>query len=194
MVNPKDNNPYERVQKGKYYYYINTGIYGEFKVYVSEELLDVVDNSRFEKGNYYKNKEFAEQVAMGMNLEQRLRKFTYENGWSDKLWEDEFINKWYIAYDYHDCEFGVKSSRLFKQQGTIYFVSEEVAQRAIDEIIKPLNKWYIAYDYHDCEFGVKSSRLFKQQGTIYFVSEEVAQRAIDEIIKPFIEENPTFIW
>ncbi len=134
---PKYQNPYERVEKGEYYYFIITNNFGEFEVWTSYDARYIVDNSRFENGNHYNDKEFAEQVAMGMNLEQRLRKFTYENGWSEELWDDEFINKWYIAYDYHDCEFGVKSSRLFKQQGTIYFVSEEVAQRAIDEVIKP---------------------------------------------------------
>ena len=84
MIEPWYKHPFERVDEGEEYYYIDV-FNGNFKGIKYEEDYFDSDNEKFESGNYYNNKKIAEQVAMDLNLQQRLRNFTYENGWSDEL-------------------------------------------------------------------------------------------------------------
>lgn len=134
----KSTNPYDRVENDKDYYIIDADMFGSPSVFSTYETNDEIDSGRFKNGNYYNDKEFAEQVAMGMELQQKLRKFTYENGWSEDRWNDEYA-KWYIYFDTTDKELSTEYTFFFKEKN-IYFDTGEIAQKAIDEIIKPFMK------------------------------------------------------
>ena len=78
LVEHKYKYPFKRVGHWEKYYSISV-FAGKFEVIEYVENHIERDVERFSNGNYYNNKGFAEQVAMDMNLQQRLRKFTYEN-------------------------------------------------------------------------------------------------------------------
>lgn len=116
------------------------------KCYVVDTFGDVIEwvfidsfneHQLLNQGKMSKNKKIMEQKALHQNLNDLLWKFTIENGWNDELWEDCDMEKYYIYFDYHRKIFGIDYNMFFKKQGTIYFISEEIAQRAIDEIVKP---------------------------------------------------------
>lgn len=100
------------------------------------EYNDDSDNKYYNSGNYYNNKEFAEQVAMEKNLQQRLRKFTYDNGWSEEFWKDFSKAKYFIYRELEENRF-ICYPKYKTKTRDIYYISEEIAQRAIDEIIIP---------------------------------------------------------
>lgn len=139
MIKPKYKNPYERVKNEEHYYTIIKNYSGEYKVDMRTECHVCVDNDHFNSGNYYNDKEFAEQVAMELNLQQKLRKFTYDNGWSEELWENDENKKWYIRFNIGENCFEVDWVEGHKEK-QIYYVSAEIARRAIGEIIIPYIK------------------------------------------------------
>ena len=143
MIKPKYKNPYERVKNEEHYYTIIKNYSGEYKVDMRTECHVCVDNDHFNSGNYYNDKEFAEQVAMELNLQQKLRKFTYDNGWSEELWEDDNVEKFYVYfYTSHrafNSRFKISSFKTCNT-GQVYYISNEIARRAIDEIIVPFMK------------------------------------------------------
>ncbi len=138
LFKPEYKNPYERVKKREFYYTVDTSCTGNFEVSRRLEERAVVDYLRFINGNYYNNEEFAKQVAMKLNLQQKLRKFTHDNGWSEELWKEE-IDKFYVTLDTHIKELVVMEDAFYKEQ-QIFYKSKEIAQRAIDEIIIPFMK------------------------------------------------------
>lgn len=139
MIEPKYKNPYERVGLEEEYYVILKPYESDFKVITYIEYNDNTDNKYYNSGNYYNNREVAEQVAMELNLQQKLRKFTYDNGWSDELWEDELEPKFFVFFNTETNVLEVSCSTYLKQK-EIYYATELVAQRAIDEIIIPFMK------------------------------------------------------
>ncbi len=143
MVEPKYRNPYERVEKGDYYYTIDTLPTGEFVVIEQKEEGIPFDNVCFVNGNYYNNREFANQIAMKLNLQRKLRKFTYDNGWSEEMWEDRDAYKYYISFRFETWDKGEEflafDTKDYKEQN-VYFISYEIADRAICEIIRPFMK------------------------------------------------------
>lgn len=73
-------------------------------------------------------------------LNRLLWRFSMENGWDDSLWEDFKVPKYRVQY-YHDRKkYDVDSFFIMQTKGTVYYVSKEIALRAIDEIIIPFEK------------------------------------------------------
>ncbi len=139
MIEPKYKNPYERVGLEEEYYVILKPYGSDFKVITYIERNDNTDNNYYNSGNYYNNREVAEQVAMELNLQQKLRKFTYDNGWSDELWEVTCKPKYFVYLNADSNVFEIYTDFCVKGQ-EVYFKTEGIAQRAIDEIIIPFMK------------------------------------------------------
>ena len=137
LVEPKYKNPFARVGHWEKYYSISV-FAGKFEVIEYVENHIERDVERF-SGNYYNNKGFAEQVAMDMNLQQRLRKFTYENGWSDDLW-GQIENKYSVVFDVGSKVWTVQSNVYSHFLFAIYFKDIGVAIRAIEEVVRPFCK------------------------------------------------------
>lgn len=133
----KRKNPFERVNPDvddKYYYIRVNGDVADY--------CDVNDNGDrllYEASNYFNDKDFAEQVALHQLLYRKLLKFTYDNGFEDTEEWNGGNEHWAIRYNSYRNEF-----RLYYQDGykahEVYFSSEEGAERAIKEVVKPFMK------------------------------------------------------
>ena len=135
----KSVNPFERVEKDETYYYINY----EGKVENDIEYHNSDDNDCFNCHNYYNNKAFAEHQGLREWLNRKLMKFSYENGGADIKYPPEGYT---ICIEYSKntdedsdkLKIGVNYSMT--DILTPVFVSGEVAERAIDEVVKPFLK------------------------------------------------------
>lgn len=128
-TNKKPFNPFERGKKYQDYWYIDD----EGNVDESFETFASCDDDVFDCHNYYNDREFAEHQALRELLNRKLMKFSYENGGAGI---NDLTKKYTIYFNNDYCGFYVctldKPDIL-----TPLFVSKEVAQRAIDEVVKP---------------------------------------------------------
>ena len=133
--------PFKRVDKGETYYFVEPYVDGVFYSLILTETYNDLCDKKFDSGNYYNNKEFADQVAMDLNLQQRLRKFTYENGWSDDLWEDTNVYKTEITFDGITKRWGFRTYKYpMYNPLVVYFKNGETAHRAVEEVVRPFCK------------------------------------------------------
>lgn len=130
-------NPFERVNPDvddKYYYIRVSGDVAEYR-----DVNDNADRLLYEASNYFNDKSFAEQVALHQLLYRKLLKFAYDNGFEDTAEWNGGNEHWAIRYNSYRNEF-----RLYYQDGykahEVYFSSEEGAERAIKEVVKPFMK------------------------------------------------------
>ena len=104
------------------------------------------DDKYYSSANYCTNEEMARQDMLHDLLNRRLRQFSNLNGGielNSDLKQGELSEYAYcIYYVRSDNEFEINSHKNTKFQGVIYFISPEIAERAIEEIIKPFMKEY----------------------------------------------------
>lgn len=125
-----------------YYEMYNSGIY-------SDTNLDTnADKFRFSIGNYFKTKEEAKYMVEKLKVIHELQKFAYENNQKEIDWKNFSQNKFYLTYDYEDEEICIDYYKRYKNAPiNIYFTSEELAKKAIEEIGEDRIKKY----YFDME-------------------------------------------
>ena len=131
----KEISPFDRVEHGGNYYFIGN----------SGEICDVFDDTnfapkRYNIANYSTDKELMQQRAYSETLNRLLWRFSMMNGGSEIDWDNKNQTKYSIYYNF-DCNmwstnYFLHTAKYFEP----YFISEEVAERAIDEIIKPFMK------------------------------------------------------
>lgn len=124
-------NPFERVDDGGPYYFINC--YGDIK----EDSRD--DDILFDNVNYFNDKDFANQVALHQLLYRKLLKFAYDNECEDNQTWNKINCHYYIGYNINDGRFYADVTAAFKHND-VWFSSRDSANRAIDEVIKPFMK------------------------------------------------------
>ena len=133
----------------KYYiidYHSDKGYFVREFTWENEE----IDIRYFENGNCYLDKELATQVAMDLNLIDRLRKFSYENGWKDKYLLDANKEKFKLIFICEEDErkwFAVNQFTYISPMD-VYFVSREVTVDAIKEIVEPFCKENPTYRFN----------------------------------------------
>lgn len=127
-------NPFERAAKAEMYCYIDS--YNE--VHCISDDMDQGDDRSFECSNYFNDDSFANQVALHQLLYRKLLKFAYDNGFEDIEWNN-LNDHWYIFYNYAGCCFDCRRNDGCKSQN-VYFSSEEAAERAIKEVVRPFMK------------------------------------------------------
>ena len=127
-------NPFERVTMDDKYYYI----VAENQIDTYIDMCDSVDDRLYSACNYFTDKDFANQVALHQLLYRKLLKFAYDNGLEDIEWNN-LNNHWYIFYNYAGCCFDCRRNDGCKSQN-VYFSSEEAAERAIKEVVRPFMK------------------------------------------------------
>ena len=125
-------NPFERVN-GQYYLINETG-----KVDSCVDDRDSFDDSVYVESNYFNDEQFANQIALRQLLYRKLLKFSYENNCTDVEWNGH-NDHWCIYYDPDDFKYCVAGFGLHKFDG-VWFSSEEGAERAIEEVVKPFVK------------------------------------------------------
>lgn len=130
LVNPKPKTVWD-LEKGNTYYFIetNSGVYSCYW------LADEEDLRRRERGNVFLTEKEAEfeverQKCEAIMLKYGRRTFKYEQ------------NNFCIKYDHRNDCIGIEYWMEIQYQGTIYFDTEELAQKAIDEIgVERLKKY-----------------------------------------------------
>lgn len=139
-IEPKPLTGWERVD-GKMYNVIVVNDLGE-----SMECGQFKDYMYYKQANYFSTKEKAEEINFKQMLFRKLQRFSDENGGNEIDWNDEIKMKWGIWYN-HDYEELASCPYFYGQAfGQVYFISKEIAEKAImlfhDELIK-----YFTHDW-----------------------------------------------
>lgn len=129
----ENKNPFKSVKIDEDYFAVNSfgkvNRYFNFKEYIGENLNLIA--------NYYADEDFAIKQAKEEVLNRLLKRFSYENGWTDDLWLNDDIPKFYIVYDTNRNQWLTRMTGGLKHLLMVHFTSDDVAQRAINEIIIP---------------------------------------------------------
>lgn len=129
-------NSFQRCKYEKPYYVINS-ISSIDKI---TELGYSLNNKHYDIANYCTDKDLLQQQAYRETLNRLLWRFSMEND-GDKIdWDKSLTRKRVIIYNHESGEWGIDSNSLCSKVGAVYFHSEQVAQRAIEEIVKPFMK------------------------------------------------------
>lgn len=97
------------------------------------------DDYCFVVANYCTDKELMEQRALHETLNRLLWRFSMENGEVENKWDCEHSH-WVIKYVHDSGAFCTSWTTVTQHIGSVYFSTDELAQRAIEEIIKPFMK------------------------------------------------------
>ena len=130
----KEKHPFERAYYGCNYFCISSlgsiESYGDFQ--------DRESDAFFKEVNYFSTRPFANQVALHQLLYRKLLKFSYENKCADVEWNGR-NNHWCIYYNPDDLKYCVAGFVSHKFD-SVWFSSEDAAERAIEEVVKPFVK------------------------------------------------------
>lgn len=125
-------NPYERVSVGERYYLKN-----QMEVKYSN---DSYDDTQFNTANYFNNKNYAEYIAFKETLMRKLDRFAWEHNAKVIDWDD-CSTKYYIKFEIDIKKFRISRCISFRSND-IYFTSEEIAEKALEEFKDDLMKLY----------------------------------------------------
>ena len=131
----KRKNPFEEVNRFEDYYFVEKN--NEVHAYMKTD--SSVDDQMYTSANYFNDKAFAEQVALHQLLYRKLLKFAYDNGFEDAAKWDGVNPHWHIIYNKVNDVF-INMKKLASKDFTVYFSSEEGADRAIHEVVEPFMK------------------------------------------------------
>lgn len=123
--------PFDRAEMDETYYLIDT----DGTVHDLIEAYDEIDEAVYDAGNYCTDEKLLYQRAMHETLNRLLWRYSEENGGSGN-WKTS-NDHWCI---YKDMYTGIINSTYCvytKEPGTVYFVSETIANEAIQDIVQP---------------------------------------------------------
>ncbi|MEG2289597.1 MAG: hypothetical protein RSC24_06480 [Clostridium sp.] len=95
------------------------------------------DIKSIDYGNAFTTKEKAEKELERRKLSNMMQKFADENNTTDIDWNDGRQRKYEIYFNYNFDEYNINIAKSCETIGATYFISEEIAQRCINEVIKP---------------------------------------------------------
>lgn len=125
--------PFDRVKEGETYYYFNHSFY----VYDNAEDRLIYDDDCYNSANYCTDKDVMKQHTMHMLLNNLLWRYSMTHGGDSIDWGDVSETKYFIFYDAALHKFSCAKYSIIKFFGDVPFVSEETADAAIEEIVKP---------------------------------------------------------
>lgn len=141
-IKPKRQNPFDRVENDQTYYSIEY----DGSVTVNIESDDPYDDKAFEAGNYCTDLNLMELRALHETLGRLLWRFSMENGGDRLRLSDQDTKKWYIYCDPRDpSRFNTMYTFRAIHVGETYFLTKELADRAIHEIIWPFIETHPGY-------------------------------------------------
>lgn len=129
----KKESPFDRVREHDEYYYISS----DGRIDNDTETRDFVDNAMFNVANYCTDKELMTARAKEEVLSRLLWRFSMENGGDAIDWNDRNQAKYRIIRDHYLNKWCVMENDTDRTLSAIYFTSRKVAEKAIDEIVKP---------------------------------------------------------
>lgn len=119
--------------KGDFYFSISDE--GKLKKYFDGIHYPAIYNYRV--ANYCTNKELMTARAKEEVLSRLLWRFSMENGGSEIDWSDNEQLKYRIYKDTDIDVWLITRNTHYNTLGAVHFINPEIAQRAIDEIVKP---------------------------------------------------------
>lgn len=128
-------NPFTRVGKNEIYFTLNG-------LCPLKEVNDNFDDDRFKDGNYFNDKNFAQQAYWHMLLNCRLLKYAYEHSsevTKEDWTSDAGMRKYFIMYHPKEKYYSLASG-IYNKSNDVYFKTEIVARHAIDDVVKPFMK------------------------------------------------------
>ena len=129
--------PFTKVNDGCHYYAIN--VKGELSN-IQQINNDELSDEAYKVANYCTDRSLLQQRAYHETLSRLLWRFSMQNG-GDKIdWDDCCQNKYHIYYDEKYNHMFQVGGICWTHNDNVYFYSEEIAQRAIDEIVLPFMK------------------------------------------------------
>lgn len=132
QFDPPKFNPCKRQPMDETYYYINDGIVEE-----GTDDYTLTDLNLYEQGNYFTDHDFAEHVMLSYELHRRLLQYAYNYGCIDNQpWDGKNFH-YYIAYHKDTDIVSPRYSIRSEEPNTVYFKTDEDAQYAINDIVKP---------------------------------------------------------
>lgn len=134
--------PIKKRWKGKEYdtYYAITSD-GSLVDHIEEK--STYDNDCYIMGNYFQTKEDAEFAMKKQIIYQQLKDYVLAHNTEEIDWENDYLSKFCIAYDYYDKQLFVADMKTIKYSNTIYFTSRTIAENAIKEIGEDKIKYYL---------------------------------------------------
>ena len=92
--------------------------------------------------NEFTSKEFAEKIAFKQLMERKLLKFKEEFDDMKLDWDDNDKIKYRLFYNETDKEIEINFNYEYKQQGSIFFSSKEIAEKCIEMYKEDLIKYF----------------------------------------------------
>ena len=133
---------WERVEGGKKYHFIDEN---GFQV-INTDFVTVDDRYKYDVANYFSTKEKAEEISFKQTLFRKLQRFSDENG-GDKIdWKDEDQCKYRIKYTHYSNNIYVEGNHSLQEVGVVYFISEQIAEQAIELFHDDLIKYFTTRD------------------------------------------------
>ena len=128
-----EKSPFDRADEGETYYFVDY----QFDVERSNEFKTPVDDYTYSSANYCTDKDVMKQHALHMLLNNLLWRYSMTHGGDSIDWDVASESKSIICYNAAADEFRCSEYSILKYFGVVPFVSEETAEAAIDEIVKP---------------------------------------------------------
>ena len=130
-VMTKKKSSFSRVGYGNEYFTIQAS--GSVTTSVDTE--GSVDCARFEVANYCTDKSLLEQRALHETLNRLLWRYSEEHG-GELSWDGN-NQHCFIYYDYSNGRYGVDWQDTESHQGVVYFIDDDAAWGAIDDVLEP---------------------------------------------------------
>ena len=128
---------WERVGENESYYHISCDC--SVEKLIEERCME--DKYYYEDANYFSTEEKAEEIDFKQTLFRKLQRFSDENGGNEIDFGDGDL-KYCISYSYFRDDFVTNPVIHAREFGQIYFVSREVAEKAIELFREDLIKYF----------------------------------------------------
>ena len=134
-------NPFARTKPYEIFYYIDTLGNVDYSHDGGSCAAGSCDDKRFDAANYCTDKSIMEQRALHETLNRLLWRYSMEHD-GDKIdWSSGVKQRKYnILYDDDQHKFEASWIYSIRNIGAVYFISQQVAEDAIKEVIKPFMK------------------------------------------------------
>lgn len=103
---------------------------------------DDLDDIMVRSANAFKDEDYAQFISNQQNLIREMDKFSKENGGNEIDWEDRYQQKYVVFYNHADKEVQWVSVTDRRDIGGVYFISGEIAQKAIDKFGDRIKELY----------------------------------------------------
>lgn len=136
-IEMKVKNPFEYAEIDRNYYFIES--YGA----VMKDTLDISQEKHLrcsrlkDIANYCADKDLLQQQAYHETLNRLLWRFSMEHGGDEIVWNDDDEYKYHLYYSHIDKKWCVDWCKHHQIYGACCFVSMDIAEQAIEEIVKP---------------------------------------------------------